>query len=341
MVARKLRAENSSLKARLAEAMDELEQCKLAFETATDAQNARYDVPPITPRERTSTLREATAVALASDWHIEETVIPGSVNGVNEYNVDIARRRVERFFGGFEYLIRYHQDHFLIRDALLWLGGDLITGYLRDENLESNGLSPVQAIAELHGWLASGIRSMLDSLDNIEQLRVVCNSGNHGRLTEKTHHSTREANSIEWLLYVNLAREFMNEPRVVFTLPKGSHTYVKVYDWTIRFHHGDDAKFGGGVGGIMIPLKKAIARWQTHIPADLTVVGHFHQYHDLPSLVVNGSLIGYNPYALAIGAEFEHPRQAFFLMDAKRGKSMPSEIWVTEADRKKAVYETR
>lgn len=326
---RKLRAENASLKSRLAEAIEELEHCKLQLSTVVGAEEARFDVPPIVPRERTSVLREATAVALASDWHIEESVDADAVNGVNEYNLQIAQKRVERFFGGFTYLIRYHQDHFKIRDALLWLGGDLITGYLREENLEANELSPVQAIATLHVWLATGIRSVLDTLE-IERLHIVCNSGNHGRLTEKTRPSTREANSIEWLLYVGLAREFQNEPRVVFTLPKGSQTYVDVYDWTIRFTHGDDAKFGGGVGGIMIPLKKAIARWQTYKPAHLTCLGHFHQYHDLSNLVVNGSLIGYNPYALSIGAEFEAPRQAFFLIDTKRGKTMPADIWVTE-----------
>jgi hypothetical protein len=207
------------------------------------------------------------------------------------------------------------------------LGGDLITGYLREENLENNELSPVQAIAELHVWIASGIRMVLK---DVEHLRVICNSGNHGRLTDKVRPSTREANSIEWLLYAQLNREFSSE-QVTFDLPAGSMTYVDVYDWTIRFLHGDEVNYGGGIGGITIPIYKAMARWQTVAHADLTVMGQFHQYHDLSDLVVNGSLIGYSPYSLRIGARFENPRQAFFLMDSRRGKSMPCDIWVTEA----------
>ncbi len=318
IVERRERAEISSLKSRLKQALDQLEQCGLTDDTAHAAEAARAGVDPIRPREHRSGLREATAVALASDWHIEETVEADKVNGVNEYNIDIARRRCERYFAGLVYLIRYHQDHFSIRNLILWLGGDLITGYLRNEDMEDNGCSPVVAIATLHVWLAAGIRLVLAETD-IDLMNVVCNSGNHGRLTHKVQPRTREANSIEWLLYVGLAREFASEPRVKFTLPHGSQTYVDVYDFTIRFTHGDETKFGGGVGGIMIPIRKAISKWQTVRHADISVMGHYHQEHFLRDLVVNGSLVGYNEYALSIAAPYEDPRQGFFLMDTHRG----------------------
>ena len=326
MQTKQQRAEVTALRSRLGAALDLLAQTRHELGVAAGIQAARQDVEPITRREHSSLLREATAVALASDWHIEEHVDPAQVNGVNAYNLIIAKERVERYWAGLRYLIAYHQDHFQIKDLILWLGGDLITGYLRAENLESNELSPVQAIATLQVWISDGIRSLLSS--DLEQIRVVCSSGNHGRLSEKMRPSTREANSIEWLLYHSLAREFADEPRVVFVLPAGSHTYIEVYERTIRFLHGDDAKYGGGVGGILIPLYKALARWETVRHAHLTCLGHFHQYYDTSDFVLNGILIGYNPYALSVGARYEPPRQAFFLIDSRRGKVMPADIWV-------------
>lgn len=328
---RAVRAEVVSLRSRLKEALGALELARFELATATAANDARLEVEPIVARERSNVLREATFVALASDWHIESTVTAEQVNGVNEYNLEIAQHRVERYFGGLRYLAQYHSDHFKIRDGILWLGGDLITGYLHPDNVETNSLSPVQAIATLQGWLADGIRSTLAGTD-VDSLRVVCSSGNHGRLTEKMRAASREANSIEWLLYHQLAREFTDEPRVRFTLPAGSFTYVDVYGKTIRFTHGDDTRYGGGVGGIMIPIRKAIARWQTVRHADLNVLGHYHAYHDLPDLVVNGSLIGYDAYAMSIGALYEEPQQGFFLMDSRRGKTMPASIWVKESE---------
>lgn len=333
LAARRERSQVADLKAQLKDALDALERCQFERDTAIGVMEVRDTVEPIRPRERTSGLREATAVALASDWHIEERVDAAAVNGVNEFNIDIARRRVERYFEGLVYLIKYHRDRFSIRNLLLWLGGDLITGYLREENLEHNELSPVQAIAELHNWIEPGIRHVLSECDEIEHGDVVCNSGNHGRLTEKVRPSTREANSIEWLLYAMLARTFANEPRLSFSLPQGSQTYVDVYDWTIRFTHGDETKFGGGVGGIMIPIRKAIAKWQTVRHAHLTCMGHYHQEHFLRDLCVNGSLVGYGPYSLSIAAPFEEPRQSFFLMDRNRGITMPATIWLEESRR--------
>lgn len=329
---RRLKQDNFSLRSKYLNALKQLEQCQYELNTAIKVNRALDNVKPIKPREIKSGAREAAWVALASDWHIEESVDPGKVNGVNSYNIQIARHRVERYFAGVSWLANYHADEFKLRDGLLWLGGDLITGHLREENLEDNECSPVQAIANLHGWIRDGIRYTLKTTPT-EKLRVVCNSGNHGRLTHKKRHATQEANSLEWLLYHFLANEFKDDKRIEFVLPQGAHTYVQIYDWTVRFHHGDDAKYGGGVGGIMIPIRKAIQRWQTVRHAHLTCMGHFHQYTDVEDLTINGSLIGYNPYALAIGAQYEEPTQAFFLMDSRRGKTMPAKVWVKDSGR--------
>jgi hypothetical protein len=81
--------------------------------------------------------------------------------------------------------------------------------------------------------------------------------------------------------------------------------------------------YGGGVGSIYIPVRKAIAQWQKIKPANLDVFGHFHNYKiDGDLFVLNGSLIGFNAFALAIKADYEKPRQAFFLIDKKRGKTV-------------------
>jgi hypothetical protein len=336
LIERRYKAQLSSLANQLDDALIEIEELRKHQLVSNEAIAGRSIIEPITIREKTSGKREATAVALASDWHIEEHVDPARVNGVNKYDLDISKRRAERFFEGVAYLVNYHRERFLIRDMVLWLGGDLITGYLRDENLQNNLLSPSQAIATLHTWIEPGIKHILDRTE-LESLRVVCNSGNHGRLTEKMTYSTREANSIEWLLYVGLKRELEKDSRITFELPQGLHTYIQIYEWMYRFCHGDEVNYQGGVGGIMIPITKAIMRWDTVIPAAVTNMGHFHSYHNLPHLVVNSSLIGYNEYALGKGMRYEEPAQAFYLVDSKRGKCMPTDIWVDSLMRGKLI----
>lgn len=290
--------------------------------------NQPHATPRIAPRERTSGLREGTPIILASDWHIEEEVRPEQVAGRNRYNLDISTRRMERFFEASLWAIKHQREVYKIRDAILWLGGDFITNYLHEDNNESNLLSPTQAILMAQTEIAKGIRFLLEDKE-IEQFIVPCNDGNHGRLTEKMRSATRIENSLEVFLYAQLAHEFRNEPRLKFILPTSQFTFLDdVYGKTIRALHGDVFKYGGGVGGITVPLYKSLARWESVKHADLTIMGHWHQRICLPNVLVNGSLIGYNAYAMGGGFPFEAPVQSMRMLDSHRwiGADVPLNI---------------
>ena len=127
-------------------------------------------------------------------------------------------------------------------------------------------------------------------------------------------------------MYLNLAKRFEGEKRIKFIIPRSQHYYLEVYGKTIRFMHGHNIRYYGGVGGITVPLNKAIAQWDKLQRADLAVLGHFHQFLDGGRWLVNGSLIGYNAFALANKFEYEPPKQAFFLWDKRRDKSVVAPI---------------
>lgn len=292
---------------------------------------AQPPVAGITPRERISGHAEATPLVLASDWHIEEEVRPEQVAGRNRYNLEISKQRMERFFESVRWVIAHQRQIFKIRDLVMWLGGDIITNFLHPDNRESNLLAPVQAIAYAHASIADGIRYLLKDPE-LEQIVIPCNDGNHGRLTDKIRSATRIESSIEWLLYYQLQREFASEPRVKFILPTSSFTFYEVYGRTIRFTHGDTFRFGGGVGGITIPMMKALAKWESVRHASLTCLGHWHQRICLPDVMVNGSLIGFNSYALDIAARFEAPSQSMRILEPRRFCSTDIPLWVSSRE---------
>ncbi len=133
-------------------------------------------------------------------------------------------------------------------------------------------------------------------------------------------------------MYHNLAARLKDDKRVRFEITASAHQYVRVYDQVIHFHHGDSLKYGGGVGGIGIPLLKAVPQWDRVVQADVHCIGHFHQLRDYGRAVVNGSLIGFAPYGQHIRAEYEPPQQALFYLDKTRGKTMLTHLWVGERD---------
>jgi len=265
---------------------------------------------------------EAVAVLCASDWHVEETVTSASTNGLNEFTLSIAQDRIRRFFSSAVRLTEIQRSGCEIREALLWLGGDLMSGFIHEELQETNELTPTETILWLRDQLTEGIRYLCDHFDGI---KIVCNYGNHGRTTKKPRHATGYKNSYEWLLYSILSTQ-LAMPKVEWVVADSYMTYVPVYDRMIRFHHGDGLKYQGGIGGLTIPTEKAIASWNKAKLADLDVFGHWHTQQQNPKWISNGSLIGYNAYALSIKAGFEKPQQTFFLFDKERGRTITAPI---------------
>ena len=262
------------------------------------------------------TVNEVTAVAVLSDIHFAETVKSDDVNGKNEYNLSIARSRVEKFFVSVVKLIKIFKKESKIKTLILALLGDLMKGHLREESLENNSLSPIEEMLELEELLIRGIQYLLDN--TTLKLVVPCHSGNHARDTIKIRPSTEAVHSYEYVLYQHLARHFKGNKRIKFIIPTSYHSFIDAGGVILRLHHGHFMKFNGGIGGITISVNKAIAQWNKIQHADVDIFAHFHQFRNGGNFICNGSVIGFNPFAISIKADYEKPKQAFLLIDHKR-----------------------
>lgn len=268
---------------------------------------------------------EATAFTLASDWHYEEEVRSGTVNGLNRFNLDIADRRISNFFANTVKLINGAEKESIIKTHVLALLGDFISGNIHEAIKETTLLDPMDAILTVQSRLISGIKYLLANTS--QNLIIICHSGNHARITEKVHSATENGNSLEYFMYRTMQDYFKDEKRITLIVAEGYHTYLDVYQWKFRFHHGHAINYGGGVGGLLIPARKAVLNWNIAKPVDYDVFGHFHQQMlDAGNIITNGSLIGYNTYALRIKASYEPARQGFFLVHQKYGKTAEHSI---------------
>jgi hypothetical protein len=273
---------------------------------------------------RSDNASESTALLLGSDWHCEETVDPATVNGVNEFNLDIADKRIDRFFQAGIRLINIQRAATDIHTCVLWLGGDLLTGYIHEELVEGNSLSPTETIVWLQPRLTRGIDALRKEF---RRVLVVCSLGNHGRTTQKKRVATAYKNSFEWLMYHTLSWRYEGT-NVEFQIGKSYHNLLEVYGRLIRFHHGDAIRYQGGIGGITVPVNKAIAQWNRVRPAYLDVFGHWHQEIDGGNFISNGSLIGFNAYALEIKASPERPQQTCLFIEKALGKTIVCPVFL-------------
>lgn len=284
----------------------------------------------ITARQGGNT-SESTGILVLSDWHVEETVDPSTVNELNAYDLDEADKRIRMLFQKTLLLTNIWRKDTRVDTMVVAILGDLISGYIHEELQENNSLSPTQAILWVQRRLVGGLQMLLKE-GGFKEIIVPCCIGNHGRTTHKPRVSTAYRNSYEWLMYHNIALMFesMGEKRIKFKIENGYLNYIEVYGRTIRMHHGDAFRYQEGVGGISIPVNKGILRWNKSCNAWLDIFGHWHQFKDDGAWVANSSLIGYNPYAIKIKAPYEPPSQTLLFIERDHGKTATMQVWLGE-----------
>lgn len=268
---------------------------------------------------------QAVPIIQFSDWHVEEKIEKSTTGGLNEYNPDIARRRSEQLAINTLKLIKKERQDVVIDQLLICLGGDFINNYLHEHDVQMNFMSPVEATLFAKELLKQTLLTIANN-SNVKKIILICVRGNHGRLTKRMQSSNDYKMNLEAILYHTLRQE-LNDQLFEWYIPESELAYFDVFDKKIRAFHGHQVNYQGGVGDITIPVNKAIMRWDKTDKADWNLMHHFHSYW-MPTrnCSLNGSLCGWNSYALSIGAAYEPPSQTFHLLDAKRGFTVRTAI---------------
>jgi hypothetical protein len=281
----------------------------------------------IEPKSKTGT-GEGVVVAVGSDWHVYETIKPERVNGLNEYNPKIAEASVKEFFQGVLAWTNIHRGQLKVKTLVLALLGDLVTNMLYDDMKEENAGPVQEEVLFALGLICQGIDMLLEH-GEFDEIIVVCCDGNHSRDTKEQRASGRSQHTYEWLMYHFLSKFiYVNNPKVRFQVAEGYHNFLKIYDWNVRFHHGDWIRYMGGIGGLTIPMNKAIKSWNVGRHADFDIFAHWHQTMNPGLFYSNGSLLGYSPFAVKVKGEFEKPQQGLLVTDSKRFITSVNRIYV-------------
>jgi hypothetical protein len=324
------KARKASLtKANLERLVVELQRKLSEKDALLDALSGLSEERTVAPIEalagKQSPLPQATYVSLLSDAHLDERVRPVEVRNLNEFTPEIAHERMQQFWQKNLTMLQAMRKTWDIRTYVQWLGGDLQTGWIHDELVSENYLSPLEAAEFVYDEVEAGLKFLLDQSD-CERIVVVTSNGNHGRNTDKMWASGSWRNSYEFHIYKFLRKRFAEDTRIEFQLGQGYENHLTVHGLRIRFHHGDEVKYKGGVGGIYPALYRRINEVNAGPDkADLDCFGHHHRLGFAPRAFGNGSVIGYNHYAATKGFAPEEPQQASFVVDSVR--KIPVAMW--------------
>lgn len=313
----RLRAEVASYKGRYKAALAQIDRERERADAYGSLQGIKS--VPLTKgvKGRKRSKHDATAVLMLSDVHAEERVLPETVNGENDYSLEVCQLRLAELEERFLDCLQHERNQADIDRVLIWLGGDFITGHIHPDCMEVAQLSPMNATR----WISERLRGLIDNIAKHAGSVIVCtNAGNHGRSTEKNRIATELDHSWEQMMYHTLAREERNA-NVTWQIAEGHLGYVDLDGFLVRTTHGHSIRFAGGVYGLALPASKAIARWDAGRKAHLTIFGHYHSWGWLRGAryVANGSVIGHSPYAERVASP-ERPCQGMAIIDHGRNE---------------------
>lgn len=306
----KLKAEIASLKRQYRAATVVASEERARADSLVSLANIKAHKPP--KRAKTSGKNPATAVVLLSDWHVEERIRGETVGFVNEFSLDIADKRIAELSDRIEMLVRHERQIADINRIVIWAGGDFISNNIHEDTAEVAQLPPAEAMR----WAGSRLRSIIDRASAIaDEVIVVTSGGNHGRSVLKPRIATEADHSWEQNCYVMMAT-YESRPNVRWQIGEGYLNVLDLDGFKIAFHHGHGIK-----GNVHVGASKAIAQWQRGTPVDMHCFGHHHQFaYQRGKYLSNGSLVGYNAFALRIRADFEAPCQALAVICHRRNE---------------------
>ena len=313
----RLRAELASYRKRYTAALAQIDRERERADSLTSLQGIK-PVRQKAASKKAAKKHAASVVLMLSDVHAEERVTPETVNGENDYSLDVCEARLAELERRFFLMLDHERQLADIRRVVIWLGGDFITGHIHPDCVEVAQLTPPNATR----WIGERLRGLIDSIaERVDSVVIATNAGNHGRSTEKNRIATELDHSWEQLMYHTLHREERND-NVEWRIATGHLGYVDLDGFTLRTTHGHSIRYSGGVYGLALPASKAIAAWDAHRRADLTIFGHYHTWGWLRGgrYVSNGSVIGHSAYAVHIKASPERPCQGLVVIDHGRNE---------------------
>ena len=134
---------------------------------------------------------------MLSDLHWGERVKRAQVNGVNEFDMTIARRRLKHTVMQTAKLCKILDRDMRYPGIVVKLGGDMVGGNIHEELAGTNEANIMPVVLDLYRELVASIRFLADVFGYVF---VPCVSGNHDRST-KTWYKDRNDTSYGWLLY--------------------------------------------------------------------------------------------------------------------------------------------
>jgi len=273
------------------------------------------------------------AALVLSDFHAGEVIVKNQLNGINEYNVEIMKQRVDRII---YYAIYYCKKNEIDVLNLLFLG-DLMSGSIHPELARTNEYNDVETLFILHEYITQKILELEPHFSKIKCEFIV---GNHSRISDGNNGTKlqwKTAPILNWE-YV-LARQLEMQFDLIQKQNKIKKISISVNDCLFKvieiakrkflIAHGHTMSGGSnsfaGIGYYGLAQSNAkllgamISTGDDKLVFQDSLAGHYHFSSRIKTTVgnmyVNGSVIGAGEYGLYKMRSISDPEQLLLFVE--------------------------
>lgn len=284
------------------------------------------------------------AVLLLSDEHADQVIDPAVVWGLEDYDFNIFRCRLQRLADVITEYVTIHLPAHQFERLWIFKLGDTVNGDIHDAGPRNHFANTVKAALAVGDAEAQFVQQLLPHFPG--GVHVVGVSGNHPRRTRMKDYDGPHDN-YDYLAGVQLATRLGAEiaaGRVTVTLPESFSAYVEVRGRLWALNHGDDVLGYSGIPWVGFDkrnnrVQSILATADEH--ADYFAYGHYHTAAEFASAggrsFHSGAWTYVDPFALeklALGGH--EPVQTLYVMDDKHGIILPVPIYTRDRSRESA-----
>lgn len=227
---------------------------------------------------------EEEAILMLSDWQLGHKTI--------SFNLDVAKKRVEKLIIGVFKIIALHRNSYPINKINIFLEGDNIQSEDTQWKVDLSELEMIlidqifKGAVPLLSWVID------ECAKNFEEVNVWCVRGNHGRGVK----GSSEKSNFDDIIYFVLQERFSNNTRIKFHIAREFYQVAMIKGHSFLMAHGDQVR-GGSYGIPLYALLQRMLRWGTSMPIkwEYLCVGHWHTFGNVEQngqeLFVNGTLV--------------------------------------------------
>ena len=248
------------------------------------------------------------ALVHLTDWQAGKQTV--------SYDIGTLSARIEQMIDKVVQLTVIQRAHHPVKECVVMLGGDMVEGLgIFPGQVYEVGAHLFEQMFEVVRIIERSIRTLATNFENVT---VVCEFGNHGRLGRKG--DMPAGDNIDRMAYRIAAMNCKDVKHVKWQMSDDWYQIFAIGNYKVLLVHGDEI---GSFGGIL----RKVSAWSTGVvePFDDCYMGHFHTPTSLTManggrVFVTGSPESHNEYARTFIAAVGKPSQRVHFVDPVKGR---------------------